>query len=478
MVVNKKARRADMIIESKHQTNMNPKGIDYHFIGIGGAGMNSLAQIIVERGFTVSGSDRAFDQKVSPDLAGKLAELGIILSTQDGSVFDKRDVRQVVVSTSIEDDNPDLKRAGQLGLPILHRAELLAQVSNTSRSIVVAGTSGKTTTTGIIGYVLYYLGLNPTVVNGGVIKNWAETDLIGNAISGHDSNLAVIEADESDGTISLYRPSIGVVLNIALDHKPLSELEPLFNSFAQAVKETLILNLDCARSSELRGSAKITTFGIGSNASRSIKQLELGPSGATFLLEGTSYYVPLLGRHNVSNALAAIAALRATGLSHTEISRALAEFKGIKRRLELIGEKNGVKVFDDYAHNPDKIRASIETLRPFFKRLIVIFQPHGFGPTRLLKEGLISTFETCLDKNDLLYIPDIYYAGGTAARDISSADLIRPLKEKGLSAYYYPQRDEIVKEVAARVQPEDAVIVMGARDNTLSNLCRRLLSVA
>ncbi|MDI6793782.1 MAG: cyanophycin synthetase [bacterium] len=455
---------------------MTNESIDYHFIGIGGAGMNSLAQIMVERGFVVSGSDRAFDREVSLDLAGKLTETGIILLAQDGSIFNDGKVEQVVVSTSIEDDNPDLKRARQLGLPILHRAELLAQVSNVSRSIVVAGTSGKTTTAGMIGYVLQRLEMNPTVVNGGVIKNWVEAGLIGNAISSPNSNLTVIEADESDGSISLYRPSIGVVINIALDHKPLSELEGLFSSFAQAVKEALVLNLDCSRTSQLRGTAKIITFGIESAASLSIEQFKLSPAGSTFSLEGTSYYLSFPGQHNVYNALAAIASLRAIGLPHVKISPALAEFKGIKRRLELIGEKNGVKVFDDYAHNPDKIRASLKTLKPFFRRLIIIFQPHGFAPTRLLKDGLIHTFETCLDKDDLLYIPDIYYAGGTAARDISSADLIYPLKEKGFSAYYYPQREDIVKEVKMQVQPGDAVIVMGARDGTLSNLCHRLLS--
>lgn len=436
--------------------------------------MNTLAQIMVYRGANVSGSDRNYDNKINircQNLFDKLTtSQGILLFKQDGSGLEKQAVDYLVVSSAIEDDNQEIIKARQKGIPIIHRAGLLAQIANSSKCIAVAGTSGKTTITGMIGYILYLSGKDPTIINGGIIRNFCSDTCIGNALNGK-SELCVIETDESDGSIVNYNPEIGVITNIALDHKPIAELQKLFERFALQVKGTLILNQDCARSNLIKCNCKRLTFGIKNNADISAKNIDISAKGTCFEVNGIAYYMRLHGLYNVYNALAAIASTKILGLDDSEISQALAEFTGIKRRLELIGEVRGIKIFDDYAHNPDKIKASIETLNPQFSRLHIIFQPHGFGPTRLLKQELIEVFSQCLRKNDILYMPEIYYAGGTVVRNISSADLVSGIQGREKQAFYITMREEIIAKIVESVVIGDAIVVMGARDDSLSEFC-------
>lgn len=290
----------------------------FHFVGIGGSGMSALAQILVESGMNVSGSDRYYDRGENTPLFDKLTFLGISLFKQDGSGLELP-VAKVVISTAIEDDNPDIKKAKEKNIPIIHRAKLLAEIFNHAKQrIAITGTSGKTTTTAMIGFVLHQLGMNPTIINGGIML-----DFDNNFVNGRP-DLMVIEADESDGSSSLYKPTIGVITNISLDHKPLNELEVIFADFAKNT-QTLILNADSPGCS-----CNAITFGIKEKAQIFPKEL----SKSYFVIEDTPFYLSLLGIHNVYNALAAIAVLKTLGIKIKDISATLSKFKGIKRRLQ------------------------------------------------------------------------------------------------------------------------------------------------
>ncbi|MFH1562382.1 MAG: UDP-N-acetylmuramate--L-alanine ligase [Nitrospirota bacterium] len=458
----------------------------YHFVGIGGSGMSALAQILVARGVKVSGSDRYYDAEVNTTFFDKLASLGISIFSQDGSGVEGKVAQgvaplagvaplTVVVSTAIETDNPDIVKAKALNIPIIKRAELLAEIFNTTKTgIAITGTSGKTTTTAMTGFILHQLGLNPTIINGGIMLDFCDGDWLGNAVHG-DADLMVIESDESDGSCIRYNPAIGVITNIHLDHKPLFELEIIFNEFTGNIRETLLVNADCPSCANLKSHPQKITFGIKKKADVFAKELKLLPHGSHFVIENTAFYLPLPGIHNVYNALAAIAVVTGLGIKIDLLATVLSKFKGIKRRGQLIGEEKGIKVIDDYAHNPDKIKATLATLKLQFPRLIAIFQPHGFGPTRLLKDGFIQVFKEELRKQDILFMPEIYYAGGTVAMDISSKDIITPLQKQGIQAYYFMHRQEIIGAVAKIVQSGDGIVVMGARDETLSEFCLGIL---
>ncbi|MEW6096448.1 MAG: UDP-N-acetylmuramate--L-alanine ligase [bacterium] len=456
-------------------TNKLNKGMldqknSYHFVGIGGSGMSALAQILVARGMKVSGSDRYYDSGLNITLFDKLISVGISMFRQDGSGVEGK-VDRVVVSTAIEEDNLDIKKAKAQNIPIIKRAELLAEIFNPAKQgIAITGTSGKTTVTAMIGFILHQLGLALTIINGGIMLNFSNDNCLGNAIIGN-TELIVIEADESDGSSSLYQPAIGVITNINLDHKPLNELEGIFADFAKNTRQTLILNADCTRCMKIKD--KAITFGIKNKAEIFPKELCLEKS--YMIIEDTSFHLPLLGVHNVYNTLAAIAVVKALGVKLKEISEVLGKFKGIKRRLQFIGEQKGIKVIDDYAHNPDKIKATLQTLKLQFPRLIAIFQPHGFAPTRLLKEEFIQTFKEELRRQDILFMPEIYYAGGTVTKDISSNDIITPLQKEGLQAYYFAHREEILSQLIEKAKPKDGIVIMGARDDTLSEFCLNIL---
>jgi UDP-N-acetylmuramate--alanine ligase len=424
----------------------------YHFVGIGGSGMSALAQILIARGVKVSGSDRYYDLGINTQLFDKLTSCRISIFRQDGCGLEEN-VDKVVISTAIEDNNPDVKKAKEKNIPIIKRAELLAEIFNSSKQrIAVTGTSGKTTVTAMIGFILHQLGMNPTIINGGIMIDFCKSNWLGNAVNGNPE-LIVIEADESDASCTLYKPTIGLITNIHLDHKPLHELKLIFEKFAKNVKETVIWG-------------QTLTFP---------KKLKLYPQKSYFVIENTTFSLPLPGVHNVYNALSAIAVVKTLGVSLKEVSAILSKFKGIKRRLQVVGKEKGITVIDDYAHNPDKIKATLNTLKLQFPRIIAIFQPHGFSPTKLLKEGLIQVFKEELRKQDILFMPEIYYVGGTVTKDISSNDIIRILQKQGVQAYFSHNREEIIPIILKNAKPKDGIVVMGARDETLSEFCLHIL---
>ncbi len=432
--------------------------------------MSALAQVLKNEGHRVGGSDRNFDKKINSRLFNKLKKQGICLFSQDGEKISKN-IDFVVVSTAIEKNSPEIKKANDLDVPVIHRAELLSRLFNGLSGIGIAGTSGKSTVCGMVASVMDCAGMDPGVVNGGIIKQYVSASSLGNA-KGGSSRFMVSEVDESDGSIVRFEPDIGVVTNISRDHKEIKELKRLFKAFAAKTKKCLVLNGDCKETSKLKAD-HIITFGLNKKNDIYPEKIKFSGWETTFDCRGTPFTLKVPGKHNVSNALAAIAACSSLNIEFSKMKKGLASFKGIRRRLELVGEKKGVMVIDDFAHNPDKILASLSVLKNAGRRLIVIFQPHGYGPTRFLLKDLTKVFSASMDKKDVLICLPIYDAGGTADRSISSKDLLN--KVKGPECICPESRKEALVHIGKMTRSGDVYAVMGARDDTLSAFAKRIL---
>ena len=457
----------------------------YFFCGIGGSGMLPLALILRARGAKVSGSDRALDQGRLAQKFDFLRANGIALFPQDGSGVTSRETI-LVTSAAVEETIADVQAARKVGAKLMLRAQLLAELFNEApNAIGVAGTSGKSTTTAMIGWILHATGRDPTVMNGAVMKNFATADApFASALVGK-SDLFVSEVDESDGSIARYSPRVAVLNNIALDHKSLDELRELFRAFV-AKSELAVLNLDNEETASLaaqRPASLTLTYSLSNTKADLLAgDIEPLPDGIAFEVSErnspTSVNVRLQvpGRHNVSNALAAIGAARAAGLSLEEAAEALSRFTGVRRRLEIAGTANGITVIDDFAHNPDKIAATLATLHDFPGRLLVMFQPHGFGPLRLMKSELIDCFARNLHPEDVLLMPEPVYFGGTTDRSVSSVDIVQGIASKGRDAHVYPDRAQCGERLVEMARPGDRIVVTGARDDTLSQFAAELLT--
>ncbi|WP_404372020.1 glutamate ligase domain-containing protein [Sphingomonas sp. MMS24-J45] len=453
-------------------------GKSYFFVGIGGSGMMPLAMILAGRGARVAGSDRTLDRGALPAKFADLAAKGVTLFPQDGSGVTSAE-QIVVASAAVEASVADIVAAERVGAARMSRAELLARLFNQSAlPIGVAGTSGKSTVTGMIGWILHACGRAPTVMNGAVMKNFASADApFASALVG-GGDAFVSEVDESDGSIALYTPKVAVLNNISLDHKSLEELRALFGAFAGKAKTT-VLNIGDAETAALAATldpAMLATFAVEQNADLSARNLRPEPFAIGFDLvtDGVTQTVRLSvpGQHNVSNALAALAAVRAAGVSLGEAIGAIEGFTGLKRRFELVGEAHGVSVIDDFGHNPDKISATLATLHAFPGRLLVLFQPHGYGPLKVMRHELTAMFRGALGPDDVLVLPDPVYQGGTVAREVTSADIVA---EIGPQAHHIADRAAAAAWIAAQAQSGDRIVVMGARDDTLSQLAADIL---
>lgn len=457
-------------------------GKPYFFVGIGGSGMMPLAMILAGQGATVAGSDRSLDAGRLPAKFDDLARRGVALFPQDGSGITSPD-QIIVASAAIEASVPDMVRAAELGNARMTRAELNAQLFNAAaQSIGVAGTSGKSTVTGMIGWILHACGCDPTVMNGAVMKNFVSPDApFASALVGA-GDAYVSEVDESDGSIALYWPGVAVLNNVSLDHMPMAQLIELFGAFiAKAGKA--VVNLDNGEGAALamtQPADRLTTFAIESEADLIARNIEQRRFGAAFDLHAigaapvrVTLQVP--GRHNVSNALAALSAVQAAGVPLDEAVRAIAGFVGLKRRFELVGEAGGVAVIDDFGHNPDKIAATLDTLHAFPGRLLLLFQPHGYGPLKVMRSELVAMFAEKLAADDLLILPDPVYQGGTVMREVTSADIVADVAASGRQALHIPEREAAAAHLAAQAQPGDRIVVMGARDDTLSLLAQAML---
>ena len=452
----------------------------YFFCGIGGSGMLPLASIVRARGAEVAGSDRALDQGRTAAKFDYLRSLGIALHDQDGSGL--RPGQILVASAAVEESVPDVQAARRLGLERITRAELLASLFNAAGiGIAVGGTSGKSTVTGMIAWILHRAGLEPTVMNGAVMKNFATPDSpFASALVGGD-RVFVSEVDESDGSIALYRPKIAVLNNVSLDHKSMEELRLLFGGFL-ARAETAVVNLDDPEARALAGSGAVT-FSLGDpDADYCAARLAEEPAAISFdAFERTSgETVPVRlavpGRHNAANALAALAAARAAGVSLAAAAEALGSFAGLRRRFDIVGTRGEVTVIDDFGHNPDKIAATLATCHAFPGRLLLFFQPHGYGPLRTMRAELVAAFASGMAPEDVLILCDPAYFGGTVERSVTSADIVEDVRTAGLNAEHIPDRAEAGHRLAQLARPGDRILVMGARDDTLSQFAAEVLA--
>ncbi|HET9336356.1 MAG TPA: Mur ligase family protein [Sphingomicrobium sp.] len=456
----------------------------YFFCGIGGSGMLPLAAILRAGGARVSGSDRSLDAGRLGDKFEYLRSLGIGLAPQDGTGLG--DGMTLVTSAAVEESIPDVVRARELGLEHLTRPQLLARLLNDAqKSIAVGGTSGKSTVTGMIGWILHTLHRQPTVMNGAVMKNFVSpSSPFASALVG-DPELFVSEVDESDGSIALYHPTVAVLTNISLDHMTMDELRALFAGFLSRSSRA-VLNLDDPETRLLADAMqadKLVGYGFDSPAASLIgRNLELQADGVRFTaeIEGQSYQLALgvPGRHNALNALAALGAVHALGIPIGEAAAALARFAGLKRRLETVGTAGGVTVIDDFAHNPDKIAATLATLTAQPGRLLIMFQPHGYGPLAKMGEELAATFAKGMREGDRLILPDPVYQGGTVDRSRGSDWLAGAIRDAGGHAEHIADRTAIGEHLLREALPGDRIAVLGARDDTLSefaaDLVRRL----
>ena len=378
----------------------------------------------------------------------------------------------LVVSTAVEDTVPDVATARANGIPIIHRSELLAHFVARHRSIAITGTSGKSTVTAMVFALLKGAGRDPSVITGGDLPELEAQGLPGNAYAGA-SDLLVVEADESDGSLVRYAPAIGVILNLQRDHKEMTEVAAMFATLRARVREALVVG-DAGNLDQFAGGA--LRFGLSARADVRGEDVELGPASSRFRVDDTMFELKVPGAHNVANALAAIAVCRVLGVGLDDMAAPLASFRGIGRRFQTVGQTRGVEVIDDFAHNAEKIAAAIRTAKLRAQRVLAIYQPHGYGPTRFLRRDFVTTFTRELGPDDRLWMLEVFYAGGTATRDFSAADIVAEIGALGTCAEFAASRERLVARVAEEARQGDLVLVMGARDPSLSELARAILA--
>ncbi|MFM5923690.1 MAG: glutamate ligase domain-containing protein [Novosphingobium sp.] len=458
----------------------------WFFCGIGGSGMLPLALILKGEGAEVAGSDRSRDQGRTPEKFAWLESLGFALHPQDGSGVVSAE-QTLVASAAVEDTVPEVVRARELGCPRMTRAELLAALFNAAPTgIAIGGTSGKSTVTGMTGWIMDRAGKDPTIMNGAVMKNYAGPDApFASARVGH-GGVFVSEVDESDGSIALYRPTVAVLLNVSLDHKSMDELRALFGDFLRTTSIGVI-NLDDAEAAALAPEyTPWLGYGIG-NPAAEIGVVDGSIVDEPFAISATvidrrdanqhALRLKVPGRHNLSNALAAVAAACAAGVSVADAVEALGSYAGLARRFDVIGTSpSGITVIDDFGHNPDKVAATLSTLKAQPGRVIAFFQPHGYGPLRQMGRELAGTFARLLGPDDVTILCDPVYFGGTVDRSEGSERITGLITAAGGTAEYIPLRDDCATRIAAIARPGDRVVIMGARDDTLTRFAQDLFA--
>jgi len=409
---------------------------------------------------------------------------GVLLHPQDGSGI-RRHGQILVTSAAVEESVPDVQAARRIGATVTTRAKLLAQLFNRAAlSVGIAGTSGKSTTVGMIGWILDRAGKDPTIMNGADMKNYIEPGSpIASARVGNGA-IFVSEVDESDGSIAHFEPQLAAVNNISLDHKSIDELRILFRSFI-AKARIAVLNLDNAETAaivpDLRPTQAVTYSLRAAPADLLASAAVQSPTGIAFQVkardsgEAADVTLKVPGLHNVANALAALSVAKACGVSLSEAATHLGEFSGIRRRLEVVGTANEITVIDDFAHNPDKISATLKTLHAFPGRLLLMFQPHGYGPLRLMKNALVDCFVSGLRDEDVLIMPEPVYFGGTVDRSVKSRDVISEIKRRGRKAFVFPDRSACGDALVGLARRGDRMVIMGARDESLSQFARELI---
>jgi UDP-N-acetylmuramate--alanine ligase len=438
-----------------------------HFIGIGGAGMSGIAKILAQRGARVAGSD-AKDSAT----AEALRALGATVHIGHAAGHLADDASCVVVSSAIRPDNPELVRAAELGIPVVHRSDALAALMTGLRPIAVAGTHGKTTTTSMLAVALSELGLKPSYAIGG------DLDAPGsNALHG-EGEIFVAEADESDRSFHTYAPEVAIVLNVELDHHAnyasMDEIYESFETFAGKIVPggTLVIAADHEGARELTrrlaGSVRTVTYGEAADAD--VRILSVVPQGltseVTVVMDGTelTFTVSVPGRHYAHNAVAALAAGAALGVPAARLAPALAAYTGVKRRLQLKGEAAGVQVIDSYAHHPTEMTADLEAMRGAAgdARILVVFQPHLFSRTQELGKEM----GQALALADASVVLDIYPAREDPIPGVTSDLIIEAARSAGADVTPLHEKAEVPEVIAGMAKPGDLVLTMGAGDVT------------
>lgn len=443
-----------------------------YFIGIAGTGMSALAQYLQETGLQVAGSDRQFVKDAPNEMQAKLSQAGIRCYEQDGNSLTS-DFDVVIVSTAIENTVVEVQQAQQLGIPILHRAALLALIAASKKTIAIAGTSGKSTTSAMLFDILDKAGYQPGIISGAGLVRIIEEGKIGNAVAGKGEWL-VIEADESDGSIVQYHPHTGVLLNIDKDHDETDTLLSLFTTFKNNAEHFLV-NRTHSLAATLSVDAS-NDFMVGKDEQVGYCAEAFSQVGMTisFSVNGQQVRLQQLGRHNMENALAAMAVAHQIGVPLSVAAIALSNYKGIYRRHQVLGQKNGVWLIDDYAHNPVKCAAAIRACQPVASKVIAWFQPHGFKPTRFLRHDFVQEFAATLRSGDEIWMSEIYYAGGAAVKDISAADLIDDLRQLGVTAFFVADRNELLANMRTHLSADCVLLLMGARDPSLETFAHSI----
>ncbi|WP_018885419.1 UDP-N-acetylmuramate--L-alanine ligase [Paenibacillus massiliensis] len=435
-----------------------------HFIGIGGYGMSAIARVMLEMGYTVTGSDVAA-QELTEKLAAKGAKIYIGHTAEHVHGADL-----VVYSTALSRDNVERVAAEQLNIPTLHRSQMLARLMNERKGVAVAGAHGKTTTSSMIALVMERCGTDPTYIIGGEIMN------VGTNAKAGTGDCVVAEADESDGSFLQYHPWLGIVTNIEADHLEnyngdFAELKKAYVQFLNQIRPegTAVVCADDANIQELSSqlTTRLTTYGIDSEAEYTATDIHLGDRQVSFMMNHKGQPLGVIrlsvpGRHNVYNAMATVIACLEAGIEFSRIAEAIVEFNGAKRRFQVLGDYNDILVIDDYAHHPTEIEATISAARATGKRIVAVFQPQRYTRTFFL----LDAFSRAFGGADEVIITDIYSpAGEKQIEGIHSSKLVELIvSNSNANARYLPTKEAVVQELQQRIQPGDLVITMGAGD--------------
>jgi UDP-N-acetylmuramate--alanine ligase len=442
------------------------------FIGIAGTGMSALAQYLQGFGKDVSGSDRYFKEGEFNDTKEKLKAEGINCFLQDGTgINHKTDL--IVVSTAIEDTVYEVQKAKELNIPIIKRSELLSLIAESKKTIAIGGTSGKSTTTAMLFDIMEYAGFQPSIISGAGLTSIIKEGKIGNAKVGKGEWL-VIEADESDGSIIQYKPEIGLLLNIDKDHKEIDSLIEIFTVFKNNSKK-FVVNQSHSLAKKLSQNIN-HDFSIDEKIPARFVARDFQQNGLNiqFAIDNCPFTIHALGKHNMENATAAIAVANQIGIGLATCTSALKNYEGIYRRHQVYGTKSGVWMIDDYAHNPAKCAASIIACQPVAPKVIAWFQPHGYAPTKFLRKDFVDEISKALRPKDEIWMSEIFYAGGTTTKDISSKDLINDLKAKGANAFFVENRTDLVEAIRPHLSDNCVLLLMGARDPSLEQFAKQV----
>ncbi|RYY55713.1 MAG: UDP-N-acetylmuramate--alanine ligase, partial [Chitinophagaceae bacterium] len=396
---------------------------------------------------------------------------GIRCFPQDGSGI-TADTDLVVISTAVEETVDELKLAREKGIPVIRRSELLAIIADSKKTIAIGGTSGKSSTSAMLFDIMENAGLEPGIISGAGLISLIRQGKIGNAKVGKGEWL-IIEADESDGSIVQYKPEIGLLLNVDKDHKEIDVLMDVFTTFRNNSRH-FVVNRSHPLAAQLSNDHGDFSWNASIPAAYMASSFRQDGLKISFKVNGVPFEMNLVGKHNMENALAATAVATQTGLPLAVAADALKDYEGIYRRHQVLGKKAGVWVIDDFAHNPIKCAAAIEACQPIAGKVIAWFQPHGYGPTKFLRNDFVTEIGKVLRPQDEIWMSEIFYAGGTAVKDISSNDLINDLKEQGKNAFFTEDRNDLVKAIRPHLDDNCVLLLMGARDPSLEGFAKQV----